>query len=162
MPSSGMGESVVTLTSVGGYAGSLGLTCAYNGTPPEGKTAPSCTQRTPPMAIPIAAGQTVTSSVLLLGPGIAIPAAGRAPAHEAARPLLAGLAAGALLLLGLRRRRMGRMLVLAALSLAALGGISACGGSKGNSLSPGVYSYRVIAGDNNQVNVSANFTVTVP
>jgi hypothetical protein len=163
MPSSGTSESVVTLTSVGGYTGSLALTCAYDGTPPQGKTIPFCSERTPPMLIPIAAGQTVRNSVLLYPPGFAVPATGHgSPARSSSRPLLAGVVlVGGILLLGLRpQRRNGQSLVLIVAGFLVLAGVSACGGGR-SGLTPGTYSYTVTAGDQSQTVVSTTFTVTV-
>lgn len=130
MPSSGNGTSQFAITGIP-VAGTLVLSCGYVGTLALGNL-PTC-PLTPPQAYTVSAGGTLKGSVVFYPPGVAIPAS--VPA--------AGLALGALVLVGWRRRTRGLLLLLCA--MVVLAGAGACGGRSRIVMPPGTYPYAITA-----------------
>jgi hypothetical protein len=163
---SGQGSSTFTLTSVNGYAGTIGIGCG-NLYPPSGAKAPLCDFGGPayPAAYTLTANQVMTGSILFLNTHPPCnPCPVSLPRHEG-HGLSSGLAlAGALLFgVGLRRRtaRWLTMTLFAVGALAGLVGISAC--SDGSVVTPGTYVYTIAAMDmNTNVTVTTSIDVTVP
>ncbi len=162
MPSNGNGQSAYTVTGIP-MNGNLAVTCQYSG-PATQASIPDCSYG-PIAAIPVTTGQTVKGTISFYPAGVGVPqVAGRRGQGPAARLALAG----ALLLgFGLRLRRGGlAMLVLAAASLAAVSGLSACVGGF-NGMTPGTYQYTITAGvsgtlNNLAIGTSTTIDVTVP
>jgi len=170
MSAAGPNSLTFTLTSVGGYSGTIDVVCDPTNTP-AGATLPLCGQPSPiadPEVFTLAADGTVQGSLPLLttypscsGPcpvRYDHPRRGFAPGLALAGALLAGYGLGF-------RRRAARWLVLTLLAfgtLAGMAGISACGGGA-RTLTPGVWPYEIQAFDSgtNQV-ASATVNVTVP
>jgi hypothetical protein len=159
----GTGTSSITLTSVGGYIGSVQVIC-YPPTVPNGVKLPYCNG---PIADPtynLTANQTVTGRVSFYNQPV--------PEAAVSRPRLpsrlpaSGLALAGVLLWGIAaRRKAGRTLVLmlfAAGTLTCLAGISGCGGTK-SAVTPGTYVYTITATDTRTASfVSSSINVTVP
>lgn len=164
MPSSGVGSSQYTVTAIPD-TGTLIVTCQYSGQETQARI-PNCSYG-PLVATPVTAGQTVTGTIYFYPYGVPVPVGteqrGRAPA--------AGLAvAGVLLLfLGFRSRAWGwlAVMVLAVGGLGAVAGMSGCGGSASNGMTPGTYPYTITAANGNpltnvQIGTSTTISVTVP
>lgn len=141
MPSTGAGTSPYTVTQVQ-FTGTLVVRCQYSG-PTTVARIPVC--YTPPVALPVTAGQTSSGSVALEPYGTAIPARTR----RAGRMPLGGLAlTGALVLgFGFRRRGSGlmEMIVMAGGLMAGMFAMSACSTSPSNGMTPGTYAYTISA-----------------
>ncbi len=164
MPTSGNGSIPITLTSVNGYTGLIGMTCSAMN-PPVGAKLPTCVFLLGP-GIQLAANATVTGSLLLIPPGGVLPPSAASLSHRLVRGGAAGLVLASGLLFGLGvRRRAARWLILALFalgSLTCLAGISACGGNS-NAMTTGTYSYAITATDNKTgTSVSTSTSVIVP
>ena len=168
--SSGTSSSQFTITGIP-MTGTITLSCEYSGSLTNVKL-PSC-PLTPPVGYSVNSGGTLTGSIAFYPYGSAIPASlplGRPRRSDRTAMAFLALAGASLLSLGFRRRTSWLVLVLFAVcGLAALGGISGCGG--GNSfagMTPGTYPYTVKA-DNEASgptplgqSVSTTIYVTVP
>lgn len=167
--SSGAGSSSFTLTSVNGYAGTVGIQCGPP-TPPAGVKVPICNWGAfaYPALEPLTANQTVTGTIEFLNVAppcnpcpVSLP---RREGHGLAQGLALG---GALLFVfGFWPRAANRLTLtlLVVGALACLAGISACGGNK-SVVTPGAYTYTLTAVDLNANaigSVSATINVTVP
>jgi hypothetical protein len=160
--SSGSGSTTFTLTSINGYAGTVGLNCSP-ATLPAGVKVPICGGGGPALTYSLTANQVVTGIIGLINS--CSPCLVRLP-HRRSRGLTPGLAlAGALLLRFGFRRRAARWLTIALLAvglLAGLAGISACGGNS-SGVTPGNYAYTITATDvRTSVSVTTSVNVTVP
>ena len=156
MPSSGMGKSTYTVTGIP-ITGNLGVVCQHSG-PATQASIPDCSYG--PIALwPVTAGQTFAGTIEFYPAGVGVPQDRREPGHAPE----AGLALGGALLLGLGLRRRTRgwlsLVVLAAVSLAGVAGLSACVGGM-NSMTPGTYQYTITAGNTGTVNNLAAGTST--
>ncbi len=164
----GSGSTSFLLTSVNGYAGTVGVNCS-NLDPPAGINVPVCDFGGPafPVSYPLTANQAVTGTVLFLNShppcsnGVCPVSLPRRSHHG----LPQSLALAGALLFGLGfRRRAPRWLVLtlfAAGSLAAMVGINAC--ANNSVVTPGTYTYTIMAKDmNTNVSVTTTVNVTVP
>jgi hypothetical protein len=114
-PGSNAGSVSVTVTGLGGYTGTVNLTCS--GVPPGD----SCTLN--PTSVSITAGAPTAVSALTIGIGL------NAANHNNSFPLLPGGAtlAVALCFFGLRKRRRLQMLLLLAVSVVGLSLFTGCG-----------------------------------
>jgi hypothetical protein len=170
--STGIGSSSFTLTSINGYTGTLQIECNIP-TPKIGVTVPSCGYGAAgaaaisiePPRIALAANQVVTGTVPFSNP---VPCSGHCvtSARSGGHGLEQSLALAGVFLLGMGSwRRPGRFLTLTLLALgglAALAGISACGGNN-SVVTPGTYAYTITATDiNTAATVNASVNVTVP
>lgn len=163
MPSSGNGQSSYKVTGIP-MNGNLAVTCQYSG-PATQASIPNCSYG-PIASIPVTPGQTVTGVVYFFPAGVAVPLeTGRRSQGPAAGLALAG---AVLLGFGLRRRARNwlALVVLAAGSLAAVSGLSACVAGM-NGMTPGTYSYTITAGvfgtlNNLAAGTSTTINVTVP
>jgi hypothetical protein len=167
MPSSGDGSIPFTLTSVNGFAGSVGVTC----TPPNpaaGVREPNCAEGgpvSPPYVLTANATakgvSTITASEPLPVPDVS--KLNRTRPREGTSWALAGVL---MLGLGLNRKRSGQStrLLLAVGMLIGLMGIGAC--SSPETLTPGTYTYTLNASsyvqNNTSLSASTTVTVTVP
>jgi hypothetical protein len=165
--SSGVGTSSFTLTSVNGYAGTVGINCTAP-TLPAGVYVPICDFGGPayPVMETLTANQVATGTIAFRNSTPPCPCPVSLPRRRSSG-LGQGLAlAGALLLgFGIRRRatRWLTLTLLAVGTLAGLGGISACGGNNGIMMTPGTYAYTINAVDmNTAVRVTTTVNVTVP
>ena len=168
MPSSGLGETSVTVTGIP-MTGTLGAGCAYSG-PTTTARIPTCTYG-PVFVVPVNAGDSWSEKISFYPWGEAVPASlHRSP--EASRSGIASLAVACLLAFGFAFRRRSRSwfvtVLLAAVALAGLAGVTACSGGPFNNMTPGTYQYTVAA-DNESSGptplgqaVSTTITVTVP
>jgi hypothetical protein len=168
--SSGQGSSSFTLTSVNGYAGTVGINCSAP-TPPAGVTVPLCSFGGPAFSdfASLAANQAASGTIAFRN---SMPPCNPCPVNLPRRrrdhglsPDLA-LAAAFLFGFGFRRRAARRLtLTLFALgALAALAGISACAGNNSSiHVTPGTYAYTINAVDmNSNEVVTTSINVTVP
>jgi hypothetical protein len=158
MPSNGnVGSSPFTLSSVGGYTGQIRVDCAYSGAA-MGARVPSCGIFVNPVST-LAANKTAQGSLTLVPYGKVIAYGASASGKwRSGMPVIAVPILGMLLLPRRLRRRARGMLLLSALGVVILTGVSAC--SSGLS---GTFAYTVTAVDIKTNNtVSAPFTVTVP
>lgn len=141
------GTSSITVTSIGGYTGSVALTCAVNSAVAE---APGCSLN--PASVSPAANATTNTTLTITTTG----------AHQ-----IAGLSRGtiwlsggvfAIALFGIpgMRRRSGAMLLCLVIGLAVLGGTVACGGGGGTSSSTSGSSIKTDPGT-----PAGTYTVTV-
>jgi hypothetical protein len=171
MPSSGYGSSQFTVTGIPG-AGTVTIGCLYTGPITAAKIPEYCGTVGAP-GIPVQAGETTFSGTILFIPYGQMPPPGLGKLRSAPLPSghlpAAGLVLAGVLLLGfgLRRRARGwlALAVLAAGTLAGVGGISGC--IIGNAMTPGTYQYTISAGfqpSNTNVitTATANINVTVP
>jgi hypothetical protein len=171
--------STITATGAGGYAGTVSLSCALT-TGPTGATGPPSCTVTSGSPITLSAGTatgtaivTVTTSAPTTG-SLIRPRIEKG--HDATS--LAGAALALLVFLGIPARRRGWRAMLGLLILlAALGGLSACGGASVNSgggggggggnntgTTAGTYTFTVSGTGNPAVSPApspATFTVTV-
>jgi hypothetical protein len=170
--STGIGSSLFTLTSIGGYTGTLQIGCNIP-TPKIGVTVPSCNYGAAevvapgpvPPPITLTANQVATGTIAFYNP---VPCSGRCggAARLGGQGLEQSLALAGVFLLGVGSwRRPGHFLTLTLLALsglAALAGISACGGNN-SVVTPGTYVYTISATDiNTDVSVTTSIDVTVP
>jgi len=166
MPSSGVVQIPFTLTSVNGFAGSVGVLCVEPTIPGSVNKGPYCDQGGPLMAYTLAANGTTTGSISIVAiqPNpVPLTTKSSLAGHEASWALAGALVLG----FGLRRKRMLRFsrVSLAAFLLIGLAGLGifGCGGPP--TLTPGTYNFML-----NATSVSANpalyatttATVTVP
>lgn len=155
MPLIGPGLSKYTVTGIP-MTGDLNVSCKYSGPVTEARI-PTCAYG-PMVLTPVKTGQTVKGVIDFYPYGSAIPLSARR-----GRPLpTTGLAlAGALLLgLGLRRKTLR---CLALLALVSLFGISGCIGGF-NNRSPGTYQYTITAVNSSppdEVLIEAHTTISV-
>ena len=163
MPSSGNGSIPITLTSVNGYTGLIGMTCSPMN-PPVGAKLPTCVFLQG-AGIQLTANGTVTGSFLLIPPGGVLPPSMASLSHRPGNWRVGALVLAGALLFGLDiRRRAARWLITALFALGTLtclAGIGACGGNS-NAMTPGTYSYAITATDNKtgtSVNTSTNLIV---
>ncbi|MGD0683255.1 MAG: hypothetical protein ABR990_14540 [Terracidiphilus sp.] len=144
MPTTGNGVSQFTITGIPGD-GTISMSCEYSGTEIVVKI-PVCPM-TPPALITVTAGETLTGSILFYPYGSPIPAGlHRTPRRSGPLPASGLALAGALILgFGLRRRarRWLTLVLLAAGTLAGVGGISGC--IRGPLMTPGTYPYTIMA-----------------
>jgi hypothetical protein len=159
--SSGVGSSSFTLTSVNGFAGTVGINCSAP-TPPAGVTVPVCDLGALAyQPYTLAANQVVTGSVTFYNSRPPCnPCPVSLPRREGHWPASGLALAGALLMgFGFRRRtaRWLTLTLLAAGTLAGLAGISACGGNK-SAVTPGTYAYTITAAE---LDTSASPSVTI-
>jgi hypothetical protein len=138
--------------------GTLTIGCAFSGAASMASKAPICPMTPPRAPYQVNAGGTVQGAIAFYPPGGPIPAA--AP--------VAGAALAGVLLLGLGFRRRGRTpLVLVALCVALLAGMTACGGSS-NGMTPGTYPFTISASNESGSTtplgqlVSTTINITVP
>ena len=160
----GSGTSQFTVTSVGGYAGTVYVTCSG----PDGNLLsdlllPVCGS---PVEEALPANGSVSGSMSFTPPSSVTSSAklqGGPPGPPRPMPYVAGVLAG-LGLLGLRMRRIldRRLAIVAgAICLAALAGIAGCLGRGGLAMSPGTYTY-TISGNSVTVPISsASTTISV-
>jgi hypothetical protein len=166
--STGTGSSSLTITSVNGYTGTIGIICG-GPTYQPGITVPACNFGGPAVIaiVPLTANQVATATIafdntLPCNPcPVSLPrrgGRGQAPALALAGALLLGF--------GIRRRaaRWLTLTLLAAGTLAGLAAIGACGGSSsGRVVTPGTYAYTITARDMNaNTSVSTTINLTVP
>jgi hypothetical protein len=166
LASDGFGGIVFKLTSINGYAGTIGVANCTPTSPPAGAKLPICGGgSTTSPRYTLTANATMNGSITLSPYGDTVPGTVTMVTHtghgEAAAWALAGV-----LLLGLGfRRRAARWLTLtlfAVGTLASLAGICACGGNS-NAMTPGTYPYTLMAADiNTGTSVSTTVNVTVP
>jgi hypothetical protein len=168
MTANGAGAIAWTLTSVNGFAGTVGVGCGP-ASPPAGAILPLCDYTGGAVAqqpYTLAANGAVTGNLNLVANIPPCPC----PVKLLLRPRRGGaeslaLLAGTLLLgLGLRRRtaRWLTPMLIAAGALIGLAGIGACGG--GNTLTPGTFAYTITAdqtGTNSGTFLTSNTTVNV-
>jgi hypothetical protein len=162
---SGTGSSQFTITNIP-LTGTLELVCAYSGLSTEAKL-PIC-PLTPPARIPVNSGGSLTGAIGFVPYGSIIPLQLHELHHD--RTPLVGLALAAALFFVFRRRSWlwPAMVLLAMCSLAALAGVSACGGSSPASMTPGAYPYTITAYNETNgpaplgVSASTTIYVTVP
>ena len=168
MSATGSNLVTFTLTSVDGYSGTIEVICDPNATnAPVGATLPPCGQPSPiadPEVYTLAANGTVQGSFPLI---TTFPPCSPCPVKldRPRRGFASGLALAGALLIGLGfRRRVARWFVLALLAfgtLAGPAGISACGGTSGGTLTPGVWPYVVQAWSQDETE-AVTINVTVP
>ena len=168
MPTSGNGTITWTLTSINGFAGTVGVSCGPTD-PPTHSILPQCNYTGIPVASPpytLAANGTVTESFNLVAN---IPrCTGPCPVNFQRRPRHRGMTlalAGALLGLGFRRRapRWSMLALLTVSALAGLAGISGCGTNP--TLTPGSFAYTLTAfqtGTSTVMTADTTVSVTVP
>jgi hypothetical protein len=164
---SGTGSTSVTLTSVNGYAGTVGVICSPP-TTAAGVNLPFCNAGGPAVVLieTLTANQTATGTIGFFN---SLPPCNPCPVNLPRRGghrLPSGLALAGALLVGLGfRRRAPRWLALtlfAAGSLAGLAGIGACGGNSNNRIvTPGTYTYTLSAEEMDNTNASASVTTSV-
>ncbi len=164
--SSGVGSSSFTLTSVNGFAGTVGINCSAP-TPPAGVTVPICNLGGPAwQPYTLAANQAVTGTITFYNSHPPCnPCPVSLPRREGHGPASSLALAGALLLgFGFRRRaaRWFTHTLLAVGMFAGLAGISVCGGDK-SVVTPGTYVYTITVADmTTNVSVTTLVNVTVP
>jgi len=172
MPTSGAGAIPFTLTSVNGFAGTVGVSCGP-ANPPTGSILPQCNYTGSAIATPpytLTASGTVTGSLNLVA--YIPPCSSPCPAKLLDRPLHRGavnlaLALAGALPLGLGFRRRARWPWLALLIVGILVGLAgiACGAGNRNTLTPGSFVYTVSAtstGTSPTLAVNTTVNVTVP
>jgi hypothetical protein len=150
------GVSTITITSTGGYAGTVNLT----GTEPSTISVSGAFNSS---SIPLASGASATTTLTIT----TIAASGnirKGPAGKVRIAVAGGTAAGCLLLLlipGIRRRRWPAALVM--LVFLSVGAGLGCGGGTGGGAPSGAYPITVTATDSSNANItgSATFTLTI-
>ena len=155
------GTSTITLTSTGGYAGTVNLTA----------TAPTLNASYALGATSLALTSNGTASTTITITTVAQAMMNRMPARPGQERdeaiSLAGVGVGALLLFGLRRRRKNWVtLALCVLTLSSLGALIGCGGGSSSSSGAapaGTYTVTVTATDssNSAITTSTSFNVTI-
>lgn len=162
MSASGYGSTLITVTSVGGYTGTIYLDCKYAGQATSAFL-PICSGYTMANDFPLAANQSFTTTRPFYAYGLPIPVRRPvAPRGSHAPPVLAALIAGALF--GSRLRSgFARWLSLVLLGIVILTGTGACGGKAPLvSTTPGTYTYSITATDiNTNVTVATTILVAV-
>lgn len=174
LSSTGTGSSSITLTAAGGYSGSVYINCNLVKGPGSAASAPICIT-TPPHLYPLGPSQlTQTTSLPFEPPGSAVPAVQTrnqplpASNGSGSHIVAAGsLAMASVLLVGfnkrVRSRRWPYFAVFGIAVITGLGSLCACGGSsRMNGLTPGTYTFNVIAADQQSHTETASITVTVP
>ncbi len=167
MPSTGTVSIPFTLTSVNGFAGLVGVTCAAP-TEPMGVKAPFCNQGGPLMAYTLTADGTTTGSISIVAiqpnPVPLVSRSRPAKRREGVGFTLAGLV---VLGIGLRRnggRQLSRIALAAGMMVALAGmGLVGCGGPP--TLTPGAYVFSLNANSvsaSPALTASTTSTVTVP
>jgi hypothetical protein len=169
IPSAGqMGSTTVTVTGVGGFAGSVNLTCSVSPTPPDG--APGCSFS--PSSITLSATTTSATGTL----EISTTAAGRgslAGGYRPQGPLFSAEAAGIMmvcfaLVLGAQSKSSAAWLALA--GVVSLGAMAGCGGGGGSGASSNIASSGTPSGDyivairasSGNLKQTTNVFVTIP
>jgi Pro-kumamolisin, activation domain/Bacterial Ig-like domain (group 3) len=150
------GTSTITITSTGGYAGTVNL----SGSEPSTISVSGAFNSS---SIPLASGATATTTLTIT----TIAASGNIRKGAAGKVRIAvagGTAAGCLLLLlipGIRRRRWPAALVM--LVFLSVGAGLGCGGGTGGGAPSGAYPITVTATDSSNANItgSATFTLTI-
>jgi hypothetical protein len=168
--SSGTGTSSITLTSVDGYAGTVGILCAPP-TLPAGVKVPVCNSGGAiaySVLTNLTANQTATGTLEFLN---FLPPCNPCPVSLPRREehgLPQGLALAGALVFGFgfwpRARRRLTLTLLAVGALVCLMGIGACGGGK-SVVTPGTYPYTLTAvglDTNSVAPVTTSISVTVP
>jgi hypothetical protein len=165
MPANGAASaSQITLTSVGGYTGTIYVGCRYAG-PPTTANLPICSGYTMVNNFPLTANQTITIMRPFYPYGAIIPLRQPVAPHRNSPALLAGLAlAGVFLFCRPLHQRGARWLALVLLGAVTMAGVSACSGAapivQGTS---GTYTYAITGTDiSTNVTVSTTILVTVP
>jgi len=164
MPSSGFGSIPFTLTSVGGFSGTVTMFCVPPNEPTT-VTLPICNVGGPVVVVVLDANQTVNGNWKLLA-SLPVPDPVKFNLHRHRSGLGLALAGVVMLGFGVGRRRdsrVGRVLLGFGL-LFGLTVIGACGGSQ-KTLTPGNYTYTLTAteqGSSSPITASATLTVTVP
>lgn len=165
MPANGaVSASQITLTSVGGYEGSIYVDCRYAGSPTTANL-PICSGYTMPSSFQLTANQTVTVVRPFYPYGAIIPVRLPVAPHGKSHAPLAGLVLACVFLLSRRLRRSGaRWLALLLLAAVTMAGISACGGASPMVPgTPGIYTYAITGTDiRTNVTVSTKIQVIVP
>jgi hypothetical protein len=165
MPSSGgASSSQITLTSVGGYTGTIYVDCKYSG-PPTTANLPICSGYTMTNGYQLAANQSITFMRPFYPYGSIIPVRLLVPPSSKSYGPMAGVALAGVCLLSHKLRRKGaRWFTLVLLAATAMAGISACGGSAPSTTgTAGTYAYAITATDvNTNATVSTTVMVTVP
>lgn len=162
MPSSGEGGIPFTLTSVNGFAGSIGVSCTPPA-PPVGVREAQCGGGPSGVPIALAANATAAGNSGLMAYVYFPPKASSKLNLERPGGGTSWALAGVLMLgFGLHRRRARRsgILLLAVGMLIGLMGISACSAGP-ETLTPGVYTYTLNASEENNTSFSASTTVQV-
>ncbi len=156
----GSGVSHFTLNSVGGFTGTVGVTCIGPNTNLSADLIlPDCDHPVDNFVIP--AGGSVSGTMNFYPPwtdGYASDSTDRRNQPARSLPLIAGAFAG-LGLIGLRMRKIvdrRLALLVGAVCLASLAGIAGCLGQGGLAMTPGTYAYVLQAGS-----VSTTISVTV-
>ncbi|AXC14487.1 Multicopper oxidase [Acidisarcina polymorpha] len=154
------GTSTITLTSTGGYAGTVNLTATASSLNADYAISPT--------SVTLASGGTGTSSITIQTVAADLrkaPHSGLQKAPAGNRVIVGAAAAfGSIFLLGIpgfRRRRWPMLTAL--LLLGALGAGLGCGGGVSSASPSGTYTVTVTAADtvNSAITTSTNFTVTI-
>ncbi len=165
MPANGAGStSQITLTSVGGYTGTIYVDCRYAG-PSTTANLPICSGYTMVNNFPLTANQTITIMRPFYPYGVPIPVRLPVAPHRNSPAPLAGLALAGVFLFSRRLCRSGaRWLALVLLAAVTMAGISACSGAAPMVTgTPGIYTYAITGTDiSTNVTVSTTILVTVP
>ena len=151
------GAVVVPVTSKGGYAGTVKLTCVLvSGT--ASKAPPQCGWN--PGSISVKADGVVGPVLLIYGAGTKLPS-GITAGSNAKWMGTGGAILAACLLFGIPARRRGwRAMLAAVLLLVAVGGFSACV-STPKTISAGDYTFQVTGTDSSDATLTSSATVTV-
>lgn len=151
----GSGSLPFTLTSVNGYAGNLDVSCIGTNAP-IGARVPYCGAARGTYAL--TAGGTVSGTLQLTGSPV--PAA-ETPSSSDVGFAVFGLLGSTVALMGIRRKRGRRMLLLCLCAASFCIGAVGCGGHPG--LTPGTYIYTVEASDYaTHATATSAASVTVP
>lgn len=164
LPGQGTGSSQITLTSVNGFAGTVGVSCydpvVTNATEP---VLPSCAETVKNLVVP--ANGSVSGSILFYPPWdtsyeTASLLTRTKPHHSA--PLLAGVFIGCGLLGWRFRNTLSRCgaLIAAAFFCLSLAGLVGCMGRGGLAMTPGTYAY-TISGTSPGLTQTTTASVTV-
>jgi Pro-kumamolisin, activation domain/Bacterial Ig-like domain (group 3) len=155
------GTSTITITSTGGYAGTVNLT----GEVPSTVNVDGAFNSS---SIPLAAGATATTTLTITtvtaGGNLRKGTGGNVRKSTAQIAVAGGTALGCLLLLlipGIRRKRWPAALVM--LVFLSIGAGLGCGGGSGGGTPAGTYTITVVAADSSNANItgSTTFTLTI-